>query len=87
MCISRNRRRPSLPVQVALAALLSLTPSAVAFADEPLGDAEESWKKVLAYAGCAIGIFVAVTPVQWGAALVNCAKQYVDEPRLTVGGV
>ena len=87
MCISRNRRRLGLPVQVALVALLSLTPSAVAFADEPPDGAEESWKKVLAYASCAIGIVVAVTPVQWGAALLNCAKRYVEESRLALGGV
>lgn len=87
MCISRNRRWLSLPAQVALAALLTLTPTAVAFADESTDGTEESWKKVLAYASCSIGIFIAVTPLQWGAALVNCAKMYVDEPRLTLGGV
>jgi hypothetical protein len=69
------------------AAMLSLA-APVAHAEDPdgSGDTADGWKKVLAYAGCAINVFRAITPVDWVVAMSGCTKLFLDEPPLTSGG-
>ena len=87
MKIPWNRRRPNLPALLALAMLLTLAPAARATDDAGSGGVDEGWKKVIAYARCAFEMFIAATPIQWTAAILDCSKQYLDEPRLRSGGV
>ena len=40
----------------------------------------DGWKKVLAFARCAISVFRAVTPTDWLVATVDCGRLVLEEP-------
>ena len=87
MKIPWKRRQPRLPAMLALVTLLALAPAARATDGDGPGSVDEGWKKVVAYARCAFEMFIASTPAQWTVAILDCSKQYLDEPRLRSGGV
>ena len=50
------------------------------------GDTDEGWKKVVAFARCAVNVFRAVTPADWTVAFLDCTRLYLEEPALPGGG-
>lgn len=81
-----TRRSRGSSVLLAAAMLSFAVPAARAADPDAPTDTAEGWKKVLAYAGCAFGLFRAITPVDWSAAITGCMRLYLDEPPLTPGG-
>lgn len=81
-----TRRVDVVPVLL-MAAMLAIVPPFAHAADSATGDnTAEGWKKVVAYAGCAFGVFRAVTPVDWAGAMLACSKLFLDEPASPNGG-
>lgn len=66
--------------------LLCNVPLAHANESGGAGEPDEGWKKVVNYARCAFAVFVATTPVQWAGAMLDCGRQFLDEPPLGAGG-
>jgi len=50
------------------------------------GQTDEGWKKVLAFARCALNVFRAVTPTDWAVATLDCGRLMIDEPSNYPGG-
>ena len=40
----------------------------------------DGWKKVLAFARCAVSVFRAITPTDWIVATVDCGRLVLEEP-------
>ena len=72
--------------RLALALWLLSAPLAHAADGGDAGDPDEGWKKVVSYARCAFAVFVATSPVQWAGAILDCGRQFLDEPPLGAGG-
>jgi hypothetical protein len=68
-----------------LAAFLAFAPCALASDPDWPSDTDDGWRKVLAYGRCALQVFGAVTPPQWGAAFLDCARLFLAEPPLPGG--
>ena len=87
MFIAQKRRRSRAPIGLAILALLATT--AVAGAADPdwPDDTDNGWKKVIAYGRCAFEVFSALSPAQWAGAVLDCGKQFLDEPPIGVGGL
>ena len=81
--MTRSTRGPAALVALALAASLCVSPARAAVGDD--GGAE-GWKKVLAFARCAINVFRAVTPTDWMVATIDCGRLMLDEPTYPGGG-
>ncbi len=81
-----TRRSRGVHVLLAAAMLTLAAPSARAADPDAPTDTAEGWKKVVAYAGCAFGLFRAITPADWTAAMFTCTKLFLDEPPFTAGG-
>ncbi len=81
-----TRKGRGVYVLLAAAVLALAAPSARAADPDAPTDTAAGWKKVVAYAGCAFGVFRAITPVDWTAAMLTCTKLFLDEPPLTPGG-
>ena len=85
MLIRRIRGAPrSLATIVLLVACLAAP--ARAFDAGPLDDADEGWKKVLAYARCEMMVFAAVFPGGAVAAFFDCERTFEAEPPINWGG-
>jgi hypothetical protein len=84
MFIHRKRRRTCLPAVLAFLTLLSATAVAHAGESDAPDDTGNGWRKVISYGRCAFGVFSAVSPVQWTAALLDCGNLFLDEP--SIGG-
>ena len=88
MFIQLNRRPSRAPAVLAMLALLALAPMAAAAGpDSPGETTDNGWKKMVAYARCAFEVFSAATPAQWAGAILDCGKQFLDEPPIGIGGV
>jgi hypothetical protein len=74
-------RSPAALVPLALALVLCVQPARAA-SDE---DTADGWKKVIAYARCALNVFRAVTPTDWTVAFLDCGRLYLEEPTLPGG--
>jgi hypothetical protein len=81
--ISR-RIRGALAALTLLAGLLV----APARADDAAADddAANGWKKVVAYAHCAVNVFRAVTATDWVVAFLDCTRLYLEESPAPTGG-
>jgi len=72
----------ALATPLLLAALLA----APARAADPGDDVTaEGWKKVFAFAHCAVNVFRAVTPADWTVAFLDCGRLLAEEPALPGG--
>jgi len=80
MSFTRKRSRRHVTALLSLWAFLAFAPCALAADPDGLDDTGDGWRKVIAYARCALNIAVAVTPPQWAAALLDCGRLYVNEP-------
>jgi hypothetical protein len=85
MRLTRNRRQ-HVAALLTLLAFLTLAPRSLAADPDWPGETGDGWRKMLAYGRCALGVFAAVTPPQWGAALVDCTRLFLSEPPLNEGG-
>jgi len=43
-------------------------------------DTADGWKKVIAFARCALNVFRAVTPTDWMVAATDCGRLVLEEP-------
>ena len=73
------RRAPRASAFVTLLLLLAVVPVAHATDSDEGGETGDGWKKVLAYARCAFEVFEAITPAQWGTAIFDCGRTFIDE--------
>ena len=74
------------PLLVTLALAVALLAAPARAADPGDGQTDEGWKKVLAYARCAINVFRAVSPTDWMVATIDCGRLMLDEPTYPGGG-
>lgn len=87
MLLQRKRRPSRMPAALVLFALLAMSPAAGAADPDWPGETDEGWRKVIAYARCALEVFGAVSPAQWTGAILDCGRQFLDEPPVGVGGL
>ena len=81
--ISCSTRAPAALVALALAVSLCVAPARAAVGDD---DTSDGWKKVLAFAHCALNVFRAVTPGDWMVAALDCGRLMMEEPTYPGGG-
>ena len=82
----RNRRRAHATALLTLLSCLALAPHALAADPDWPDESDTGWRKVLAYSRCALQVFSAVTPPQWGAAVLDCTRLFLSEPAPGSGG-
>jgi len=85
MTTRRIRGAPGALAMLTLLAYLVAAPAHAGVASAS-GDGDEGYKKVIAYGHCAVTVFLAVTPYQWVVSLLDCARQFMDEPPIPWGG-
>ena len=69
--------RPAVAlVMLSLTLLLGAQPARADGAD----DTADGWKKVLAFARCAVNVFRAITPTDWIVATIDCGRLVLEEP-------
>ena len=85
MSTRRIRGAPGALAVLMLFASLVAPPVRAAGDASGSGDADEGWKKVVAYAHCAFSVFRAVTPLDWSAALLTCTRLFMEEPSVPGG--
>ena len=76
------RGAPVSFVAFALALSLLVQPARASGGD----DTDEGWKKVLAFARCALNVFRAMTPTDWMVATLDCGRLMMEEPTYPGGG-
>ena len=81
-----SHRRSKAALMLFAAVMLTFVPPAAHAAEADTAGTAEGWKKVVAYAGCALAVFRSITPADWAAAVVTCSKLYLDEPASPTGG-
>lgn len=72
---------------LAVVTLLVVAPAARAADPDAPGDTADGWRKVLAYARCALLVFFAGTPIEWSAAFADCSHTYTAEAAGPGGGL
>ena len=72
------RRAPRAPVLLTLLLLLCVSPATRA-AESGTDTTADGWKKVFAYARCALEVWKAVTPADWTLAFLDCGHTFLDE--------
>ena len=85
MLIHRIRGAPRALATIVLLVACLAAP-ARALDARPLDDADEGWKKVVAYARCALLVSVAFTPGMALAAFFDCERTFEAEPPINWGG-
>jgi hypothetical protein len=85
MLIHRIRGAPRALATIVLLVACLAAP-ARALDARPLDDTEEGWKKVVAYARCALIVFAAVFPGGAVAAFFGCERTFEAEPPINWGG-
>lgn len=77
----RGRPGAGVPAALVMFALVAALLAAPARAADPGGgQTDDGWKKVLAFARCALNVFRAVTPTDWMVATIDCGRLMLDEP-------
>ena len=79
-------RRLGGALLVALLTFAAPAPNALASDADWPDDAEDGWRKVLAYARCTLLVATAITPPQWAGAILDCTRLYLSESSVTAGG-